>query len=304
MNEQNLDYLKNNIKYLGLGDKLYPDLEKNLREGKPEFKLQTANTFNAAALQATLHFRKYDAKLQQPGMADKEQIFYLDKGKGVTAKEAYNLLDGRSVYKELTSKEGQTYNAWQKLDFDHKDERGNFKVNQYHENYGYNLEAALKNLPLADKGEVLEAQLIKALQKGNLQLVNVLEGATKIQIHLAANPQFKTLDLFDSNMKPLSRDQKQALQIEPEGKVHSKAGKSEGKELDLKVVQEVKAELKAGTKEQVKPENGQTEKKAGKSKSFSEDSGAEPSQKKNKAERIKNLLPQKESTGKKRGLSI
>ena len=102
----------------------------------------------------------------------------------------------------------------------------------------------------------------------------------------------------------LAREQKLALQIEPEAKVHWKAGKTEGQEPGPKVGQEVKAELKAGTKEQVKPENGQTEKKAGKSKSLSEDQRAEPSQKKTKAERIKNLLPQKESTGKKRGLSI
>ncbi len=33
MNEQNLQYLKDNIKYLGFGEKLYPELQKNMEEG-------------------------------------------------------------------------------------------------------------------------------------------------------------------------------------------------------------------------------------------------------------------------------
>ena len=40
-----------------------------------------------------------------------EQTFYPNKGKGVTGKEAFNLLDGRSVHKDLVTKEGQPYKA-------------------------------------------------------------------------------------------------------------------------------------------------------------------------------------------------
>ena len=49
-----------------------------------------------------------------------EQTFYLNKGKGVTAKEAYNLLEGRAVHKELTTKAGEPYKAWIQLDFENK----------------------------------------------------------------------------------------------------------------------------------------------------------------------------------------
>ena len=39
MNEQNLKYLKDNIKYMGFGDNLNEALQNNMKEGRPEFQL-------------------------------------------------------------------------------------------------------------------------------------------------------------------------------------------------------------------------------------------------------------------------
>ena len=39
MNEQNFEYLKDNIKYLGFGEKQHDELEKNLSEGKESFQM-------------------------------------------------------------------------------------------------------------------------------------------------------------------------------------------------------------------------------------------------------------------------
>ena len=207
MNEQNLDYLKNNIKYLGFGDKLSSELEKNLREGKPEFELNTSNIFYPSTLESTLHFRKsdttdmyflnkYDAKLQALGKEDREQTFHLDRGRGITAKEAFNLLEGRSAFKELTNKEGATYQSWLRLHFEQNDERGNSEVNQYHENYGYNLEAAVQNLRLGEMNEQQGAFLLKSLQKGNIEGLSLMDGDTEKTFYIAANPKFKTLDIL------------------------------------------------------------------------------------------------------------
>jgi len=81
-------------------------------------------------------------------------IDILKKGKGVTGKEAFNLLDGRSVHKDLVTKEGQPYKAWMKLDFDKKDKNNNFEVKQFHENYGFDLKAAVEKFPITDLKEV------------------------------------------------------------------------------------------------------------------------------------------------------
>jgi hypothetical protein len=121
MNQENLKFLQDRLFYLGTEKRLHPELEKNMAEGKPEFKLSFSNHYDKDKLSAELHFRKsdtndmyfinkYDATLQKPGQEARSQTFYLDHGKGVTMKEAYNLLDGRSVHKDLKNKEGEVKN--------------------------------------------------------------------------------------------------------------------------------------------------------------------------------------------------
>jgi hypothetical protein len=72
------------------------------------------------------------------------------KAKASAFKEACNLLNGRSVYKELTPKEGARYKAWVKLDFNKRDEHGNAKLNIFNEKYGFSLKEALGRIPLKE----------------------------------------------------------------------------------------------------------------------------------------------------------
>jgi hypothetical protein len=233
MNEKNLDYLKDNVRYLGFGDKLNEALEKNIKDANPEFMLNAAYAVQADTLHAALHFRKsdtqdmyflnkYDAELRGKDKLTVTHTFYLDRGKGVTAKEAYNLLSGRSVMKELTNKEGEKYHAWLKLDFREKDDRGNFKVQHFYDSYGYNLKAAVNNLPLVHMTSEQEAQFFKSLHKGNIQEVKIMQGSDEVKMYLAANPQYKTLDIYDANMKPISRELKAAMNALPENTLHQK----------------------------------------------------------------------------------
>src|ERR1700676_5060226 len=105
MNQENLKFLQDRLFYLGTEKRLFPELEKNMTEGKPEFTVAFSNHYDKDKLSASLHFRKsdntemyflnrYDAVLQKPAQESKSQTFYLENGKGVTMKEAYNLLDG------------------------------------------------------------------------------------------------------------------------------------------------------------------------------------------------------------------
>jgi hypothetical protein len=155
MNNENLQYLTDNIKYMGFGENLKSELEKNMNEGKGEFQLDHKAEINKKPFEATLNFRKsdstdmyffnnYHASLEKSNGEKMEQTFYLNKGKGVTAKEAYNLLDGRAVHKDLVTKEGHPYKAWMQLDPANKDKNNNFEVKQFHENYGFDLKAAVE----------------------------------------------------------------------------------------------------------------------------------------------------------------
>ena len=136
-----------------------------------------------------------------------EQTFYLNKGKGVTGKEAFNLLDGRSVHKDLVTKEGQPYKAWMQLDFENKGKNNNFEVKQFHEKYGFDLKAAVEKFPITElKDPEKEKALMQSLQKGNVQSVTIEKDGSSHKMFIEADPQFKKVNLYDSNMKLVAKE--------------------------------------------------------------------------------------------------
>lgn len=218
MNTQNLDYLKDQLKFMGFGDKLNAPLEKELLKGAPSFQLNLETEMGGKAFSAVLNFKKsdstdlyffnsYHASLQRKDGEVTDQAFYLNKGKGVTAKEAYNLLDGRAVYKELSNKEGESYHAWIQLDFEKRDKNNNHEVRQYHENYGYDLKEALSRFSIAELAQPDKAEaLLHSLQKGNLQAVSLQGEGSVTKLFVEANPQYKSVTLYDDHLKRLPKE--------------------------------------------------------------------------------------------------
>lgn len=218
MNVKNLEFLKDGLKYLGFGDKLNTDLESKIKEQPAEFKLLLVGEFNKEnnkdRVNYTLDFKKsdqtdmyflnrYQATLKNEDPAqERTQTFYITKNSGVTAKEAYNLLSGRAVNKDLNNKEGQPYNAWLQLDFQEKDKNDNYKVKQYHQGYGYDLEMTLSKYPIKEQLNPDDrTKLMKSLEKGNLAQVTFAREGGEDKMFVAANPQYKTLDLYNAKME-------------------------------------------------------------------------------------------------------
>jgi hypothetical protein len=233
MNEQNFQYLKDNIKYMGFGEKLNDILDAKLKEGKPEFSLSNKTEINRKPFEVTLHFRKsdnsdmyffnsYNASLRRSNGESVDQTFYLTKGKGITAKEAYNLLEGRAVFKELSTKEGEPYKAWLQLDFDNKDKRNNHEVKQFHDNYGYNLKAAVSKFSIAELADPeKEKLLLQSLQKGNVQAVSVEKDGKVLKMFIEANPQYKTVNIYDGQFKRIQKEELSQLQSFQQSKQHT-----------------------------------------------------------------------------------
>jgi hypothetical protein len=254
MNEQNFEYLKDNIKYMGFGEKLNEQLEHNLNQAKDDFKLDFKAVVNNKPFDATLHFRKsessemyffnsFDASLQKGNGEKVDQTFYLNKGKGITAKEAYNLLDGRAVHKELTNKENVPYKAWVQLDFQNKGKNNNFEVKQFHENYGFDLKEAVGKYAITElKDSEKEKSLLQSLQKGNIQSVTIEKDGNSHKIFIEANPQFKSVSLYDGQMK---RVQKEALEQ------YKSVSQSQGKEVKQEKKEELKPDLKKEAKQKI-----------------------------------------------------
>lgn len=216
MNIRNFEYLRDQIKYTGFGESLENELKTNMEQLRPEFSLGHDTFYNNDRVSATLNFRKsdqtdlyffnsYKATLEKEGSQEKqEQVFYINRGNNITLKEAYNLMEGRAVNKDLTSREGEVYNAWVQLDFKDADANGNFRLNHYHENYGYDLEAALSRYPIKElKNESHKEDLLNSLKKGNMQSVTFEKGGQETRHYIEANPQFKTLNVYDSDRNRL-----------------------------------------------------------------------------------------------------
>jgi hypothetical protein len=227
MNEKNFEYLRDQVKYTGFGEGLESELKEKMQQQAPSFSLSHNASYGTDSATATLNFKKsdqsdmyffnsYKVDLQKDNSKESlEQTFYINKGSNITMKEAYNLMEGRAVNKDLTSKEGQVYNSWVQMDFKEADGNGNFKLNQYHQNYGYNLEAALSKHPIKELDTAkFKDDLMDSLKKGNLQSVTFLKDGQEVKHYIEANPQFKTINVYDGNLKRIdnrqTKDEKQS----------------------------------------------------------------------------------------------
>lgn len=188
-------------------------------------------------------FNKYDAKVKNEKAEDMAQTFYINKGSGVTLKEAYNLLNGRAVHKELTDKQDQKYQAWIQLDFSSKDKHGNYERKQYHENYGFDLKEALSFYPVKElMKEEDKKTLLRSLEKGNVQMVTLETAGKDIKVFIEANPQYKSINLYNGKMERLDQDQRQEMMKKPE----MKEDKQQSKEQNQSLGGEDKGEKKQG----------------------------------------------------------
>jgi hypothetical protein len=218
MQTKYLNYLRDDMKYLGFGDNALLDQQLEVQtEGTAEgFELYTDAYFDEdTRLEAKLYFRhsdkedryffnKFDALLLYPEepARNRAQTFYVFKGRGVTFKESFNLLQGRSVYKNMINLEGEKYKAWIRLDFGEKDLHDNYKIKQYGLRYGYELEKVLEKYPIRElQQEKTKAELYRSLQRGNRQSVTFDKQTKSEKMYIEANPVFKTINIYSPVVK-------------------------------------------------------------------------------------------------------
>jgi hypothetical protein len=237
MNEKNFDYLKDQVKFTGFGESLENALKENLQKQQPEFSLEHKHEFGKDQTSAVLHFKRsdttdnyffngYDISLKKEGIDEAiKQNFYIGKENNFTFKEAYNLLSGRAVNKDLVNRESQSYNAWVQLNFKETEESGNFKKQYFNERYGYNLEDALSKYPIKElSNNVDKEKLIESLQKGNRQTVTFIVDGNEQKRFIEASPKFKSINVYDSNNQRIKQSAKEG-QSESEGQGKKQSAK-------------------------------------------------------------------------------
>lgn len=228
MNQENLDYLKKNLTYLGFDEKeLIANLETKVKQDEKEFTLPITGEYKRGdaveKVDYVLSFRKSDQKelyffnnfkatlRNENPSREVSCTFYLEKGSGTTAKEAFNLLSGRSVKQTFHDKEGKPYDAWAKINFMEKDKYDNFTLSKFGEKFGFDLEKTLYNFPILEvKDPELKDRLMKSLQRGNTVKVTFDRGSKEKNetMFVEANPQYKTLNVYNSKMKKVFQENK------------------------------------------------------------------------------------------------
>jgi len=97
---------------------------------------------------------------------------------------------------------------WVQMDFKDTDSKGNFALKHYHENYGYDLAAVLSKHPIKElDNNSHKDDLMNSLKKGNLQSATFIKDGQEVKQYLEATPQFKTLTVYDADMKRLDTRQ-------------------------------------------------------------------------------------------------
>jgi hypothetical protein len=220
MNEKNLEYLGKQIKFTGFGEEHQSELKDKMQKQPLEFTIFHQATFGNDNAIAALQFKKsneqemyffnsYNLTLKNGQHPDPlKQTFYINnKDSNITLKEAYNLMSGRAVEKELTPKEGEKYKAWLQLDFKDTDKNGNYKMKQYHQNYGYDLAETLAKHPIKELIVPEDKQrLVESLQRGNRQSVTINIQGQDNKVFIEASPQFKSLNFYDNKQQRLKTD--------------------------------------------------------------------------------------------------
>ncbi|MBB6327648.1 hypothetical protein FHS59_003291 [Algoriphagus iocasae] len=237
MENNNLEFLKKNLKFLGFGTSLNAALEAKVSERQEFFKIGVSADFNSRQKDGSqgrdkvnyeLNFSRsskpYHYFLDSVKVTLNDQIqntFSYGKGNDVTAKEAYNLLRGASIHKKailnrqmdnklLTSgevgqvKEGsgeKIESIWIKLDFEKLNEQGNFSYKKFYPDYGFNLEPELSRFPIKELVNAQEREmLISSLGRGNTQMATLETGHS---VMIEVDPENKKIQFYDMDFKKL-----------------------------------------------------------------------------------------------------
>lgn len=215
-----VDYLKNQLKYLGFGEdeKLHKELEKGIKSKNQQFEIKTSSdkALPGNKVDFALKFNKtetggvflnsYDAQLKNEKGEEITHNFPVNRENTFTAKEAVNLLEGRSVKIEFHNpKSDQSETAFVQFNFEEpKTEKGNYMFQNFYKNYGVDTDKIVEKANLVfDKPEYRE-NTIKSLEKGNVVKVKFEMDDKIVEGKAVLNPQYKNLNLYDNDMNRIN----------------------------------------------------------------------------------------------------
>ena len=206
--QENNQSLQEQVQRVGFKD-LSDKIEQQIKQGHELFTIPSSYYINEKErLNHELSFVKdqngkyqfegYRTTLQNESKPEenRNQYFKVQEENSVNTTQAYNLLAGRAVQKE---------GSWIQLDLNDKDASGNHRIKEFHSGYGYDLEKAIKQLPLKELSNKTEADKLQdALRQGNRQPITLIKNGNEHRFYIEANPQFKSVNIYDEHSRKIT----------------------------------------------------------------------------------------------------
>jgi hypothetical protein len=205
MTTEEIERLERFVRSIGVTPEMIsgPELYYSITQELSEFELPAVKQFDdVTSLKLRLIFRtrsvggyhlhRYRASLEydrQPGK-NRSQVFFLNDAL-ITVKEAFNLLEGRSVEK-VFFEGGKSYTGWIQLNFYAPDNRGGYRFTKYRTGDSFNLSKALEYYNIVeaqDDGE--RCEIIRRLKAGDSVLVSFILPSRYQRKFIEANPLYR-----------------------------------------------------------------------------------------------------------------
>mgnify|MGYP001084978797 CR=1 FL=1 len=206
--EENSQALHQQVQRAGFPD-LSAKIDEQIKQGQQQFSIPVSYYINDKERldhqvsfvkdQSGLYqFEGYKTTLHNESKPDekRQQYFSMHNEYNVNTTEAYNVLSGRCI---------QNGGTWIQLDFNDKDAQGNFRVKQFHTEYGYDIDKVLQQLPLKELLNKGEADKLKeALKNGDKASVSFVKDGKEQRFYIEANPQFKSVNIYDEHSRKIT----------------------------------------------------------------------------------------------------
>lgn len=185
-------------------------LDSGLASGNQSFELYWEGIYQINKASAKIYFYKkiesdeyvalrYDASTQASTypFEERKNSFILKDGKGITFREAYNLLQGRPIFKDFLTNSQVSYSAWLQLDFSARDISGNYVEVKYPGRPRFDLDKAVRMYPILELEDENDAnELIWSLQRGDRVKVSFRKRRKIEKVLIEVNVKEKLLTII------------------------------------------------------------------------------------------------------------
>ena len=213
--DRNLSDLKEAVAKAGFED-VSSKLAAHIKQGQREFSLPLSYYINenqkmdinlsfAKDTSGAYRFDKYQAAPTDTNkpQESKKQTFSSDDQ--ISASQAQNLLSGRAIKIETFDINAGSKSKWIQLDFNDQDPSGNHKLKEFHKDYGFDLQKSVSQLGVKEGLTGKNQQsLLDALSRGEKPQVTIMREGKEVKLSIEANPQYKTLNVYDEHQKKIS----------------------------------------------------------------------------------------------------